>query len=216
MPHRVTQLLIGQLLGQFLAELPVFIDRARNHANVQAFGALGLAEQVKAQAFFAAVSQPLIDRQPIALGFGNLLAVLVEEQLVNHSLGRTAAKRAGNLAALRHAVSQILAAHFVIDAERDPAHCPIDLPLQLGLPAEDRLLDRLALVLEAHDPSFSIDHFDRHLQDNAAGRADRQHRRIGRGAFGPQRRQHDRLNRVITAQHILQGGIKPARIVQLA
>jgi hypothetical protein len=38
------------------------------------------------------------------------------------------------------AVDQVLARHLVIDAERDPAHRPVDLPLQLGAAAEDRLL----------------------------------------------------------------------------
>ena len=67
-PDRIAELLLDRLARQLFAELPVFIDRARDDPDVQALRALGVAEQVEAQAFFAAIGQPLVDGQPIALG----------------------------------------------------------------------------------------------------------------------------------------------------
>src|SRR5690606_20189075 len=116
-------------------------------SDVEALGALRLAKEIEAEALLGAIGQPLVDRQAVALGLGNLLAVLVEEQLVDHVLGHAPAERADDAAGLGDAVGQVLAAHLVVDPEREPAHRPVDLPLQLGLAAENALLDRLALVL---------------------------------------------------------------------
>src|SRR3546814_2695389 len=61
----------------------------------------------------------------------DLLAVFVEEHLVVEAFGRAAAEHARDLRRLGDRIDQILARHLVIDPERDPAHRPIDLPLQL-------------------------------------------------------------------------------------
>jgi hypothetical protein len=66
-PHRVAQLLLHRLAGQLFAELPVFIDRA-GMMPVERLGALGFAEQVEAEGFLAAIVEPLLDGQAIALG----------------------------------------------------------------------------------------------------------------------------------------------------
>jgi hypothetical protein len=42
-------LLLDRLARQLLAELPVFIDRARDDADMERLGALGFAEQVEAR-----------------------------------------------------------------------------------------------------------------------------------------------------------------------
>ena len=39
--HGIAELLLDRLVRIFAAELPIFVDRARDHADVQAFRALG-------------------------------------------------------------------------------------------------------------------------------------------------------------------------------
>ena len=115
------------------------------------------------------------------------------------------------------AVDQILARHLVIDAERDPAHRPVDLPLQLGA-ARRGSTARSARPRprSAISPASASTHLDRHLQHLAARRADRQHRRIGLAPLLAQRRQHHVHDRVVMAQHRLQRLVEPARGVAIA
>ena len=84
------------------------------------------------------VAQPFLDGEAVALRLGNLLALLVEEQLVVEAFRRRAAERAADFAGQLHRIDQVLAGHLVIDAERDPAHRPVRLPLQLAAAAGDR------------------------------------------------------------------------------
>src|SRR3546814_11821090 len=81
---------------------------------------LWLAKREESQAFLAAIAQPFLDRQAIALRLRNLLALLVEEHLIDQSLGLAPAERLGDLARLDAAVGQVLAIHLVIDAQCDP------------------------------------------------------------------------------------------------
>ena len=215
-PDRVAELLLERLLGNLGAELPVFVHRPRDDPDVEALGALRLAEQVEAEALLGAVGQPLVDGQPVALGLGDFLAVLVEEQLVDHVLGHAPAQRADDAARLGDAVGQVLAAHLVIDPEREPAHRPVDLPLQLGLAAENALLDRLALIVEAHDAVRRVDNLDGDLEHRSALRADRQNRRIGRLPLGPKGGQHDVHDRLVALEHQPKGVVERARIVAIA
>src|SRR5215204_6838888 len=164
MVHGVAELLLERLPEIVAAELPIFIDRARDDADMQALGTPWLTVDVKGEARFAAVSQPFLEAQAIALGLGDLLALFVEEHLVIEPFGRPAAERAGDLARLGDAVDQVLASHLVIDAEGDPPRRPIDLPLQLGLATESRLDDAAAvLVVERDLPGFGVDDLDGHL-----------------------------------------------------
>eukprot|EP01136_Pigoraptor_vietnamica_P045843 Opistho-1_new@24326 len=197
---RIAELLLDRLVRIIAAELPVIVHRARDHAHVQRLGLLGLAIDIESEGLVGAIGQPLIEAQAIALGLRDLLALLVEEHLVVEALGRAAAHHARDLARLDHRIDQVLARHLVIDAQRDPAHRPVDLPLQLGLAAQDRLLDPLALIHERDHASLGIEHLDRNLQHDAALGADRQHGRIGRLALGTQRRQHHVHDALIAAQ----------------
>ena len=196
------------------AELEILVHRLWHHTQVQLLGAFGFAKRVKSHAVARAVFQPVLQRQTIALRLRNLLALFVEEHFVDQRLGRPSAKYARNLAALHAAVGQILAVHFIIDAQSDPAHRPIDLPLQLGFAAQDRLRYDVAIVVETDQTGLGIDDLDRHLQHDAGLLANRQDGRIGRGAFLAQRRQHDVHNALIVAQHVLQRLIKPTRFVE--
>ena len=127
-------------------ELLVLVDVARDDVEIEPLGRLRLAIHEQRQAFRAGVAQPFLDGQPVAFRLGDFLAVLVEEQLVVKAFRRQAAERAADFARQLDRVDQILAGHFVVDAERDPAHGPIGLPLQLAAPAGDGRGDALAAV----------------------------------------------------------------------
>ena len=77
---------------------------------------------------------------------------------------------------------EILAGHFVIDAERVPAHRPVGLPLQLAFAAGDRRLERFARlrVAPADGSRLGVMGEHRRLHDDAGQRMDRQEGRIGR------------------------------------
>ena len=118
-------------------ELIVFVDVTRDHVEIEPLGRLGLAVHEQRKALGAGVAQPLVDGEAVALRLRDLLAGLVEKKLVVEALRRHAAERAADLAGQLHRVDQILAGHLVIDAERDPAHRPIGLPLQFAAAAGD-------------------------------------------------------------------------------
>src|SRR4051812_43621031 len=107
--HRVAELLLERLTRIIAAELPVFVNGARDEADVQALRALGLAIDVEAQARLAAVAQPFLEAEAVAPGLRDLLALFVEEHLVIEALGRAAAEHPRDLAGLGDAVDQVLA-----------------------------------------------------------------------------------------------------------
>ncbi len=112
---------------------------------------------------------------------------------------------------------QILAGHLVIDPERQPAHGPIGLPLQLAAPAGDQGGDALAAfrILVGDGAGRGVVRHDRHLQHDAGARADRQKGRIGLRPLGPQRRQHDGHHGIEAREHAQQRGVEAAGAVAL-
>src|SRR5689334_14824815 len=104
MMHGIAELLLDRLARIVPAELPIFVDRARYHADVEALRALGLAVDIESEALLAAVAQPVLEAEAVALGLGDLLAFFVEEHLVIEALGRAAAENARDLPRLYHAV----------------------------------------------------------------------------------------------------------------
>ena len=81
-PHRVLHLGCAILITDLCAMLVIFIDCLWNDVKMQPLGPLWLIIHEQRQRFGAAISQPLINGQAIALGFGNLLAIRVKKQLV--------------------------------------------------------------------------------------------------------------------------------------
>src|SRR3569623_1645746 len=136
MMHRIAELLLYRLLRIVSAELPIFVDRAGDDADMQALRALRRAIDVEGEARLAAVAEPLLKAESVALRLRDLLAFFVEEHLVIESFGRLPAEDSSDLAGLDHAVDQVLAGHFIVDAERHPARRPVDLPLELARAAE--------------------------------------------------------------------------------
>src|SRR5690606_18569566 len=155
--------------------------RARYDVEIKPLGRLRLLEHVERKALRRRIGEPLVNSESIALRLGDLLALLVEEKLVVEALGRAAAERGADLGRELHAVDQILARHLVIDGKGRPAHGPVGLPLQLGMPASYWRFEPLAGVGIAPDDRAGIElsFLNRHLHDNAGLRVDWQERRIG-------------------------------------
>jgi hypothetical protein len=93
----IAEPLVPGLRGIGGKELLIFVDRPRDDAEGKLLGALGLAVDVESQAFGRAIGQPFVDGDAVALCFGDLLAILVQEQLVIEPFGRAAAQDAADL-----------------------------------------------------------------------------------------------------------------------
>ena len=119
--------------------LKIFVRRLGDHVEEEPLRRLRRLVHVVGQALGRAVAQPFLHRQAVALGLRNLLALDVQEELVVEAFRRHAAERRTDLAGELDRVDQVLAGHFIVDAERKPAHRPIRLPLQLAM----RILDLL-------------------------------------------------------------------------
>ena len=172
-PDRVHQPLLGVLPLIGFEELLVLVDVARDHVEVEPLRRLRLAIHEQRQAFRARIAQPFLDGEAVALGLGNLLALVVEEEFVVEALRRRAAERAADFARQLHRIDQILAGHLVVDAERDPAHRPVRLPLQLATAAGDGRRHPLAglRVVIGDRAGGAVARHDRHLQ-HFAGRGE--------------------------------------------
>ena len=153
--------------------------------------------------------------RPLPFDFEIFWPLLVEEQFVIEALRRRAAERRADLARQLDRVDQILAGHFVVDAERKPAHRPVRLPLQLAVAAGDGDRDALLRfrIVVGDGAGLDVVRNDRHVQHHAGARADRQERRVARGALLAKRRQHDLHDRIEPFQHAQQRGVETARRV---
>ena len=211
-PDRVAEPLVLGLAGIGGEEREVLVDRARDDVEIEPLGRPRLLEHEERQALRRGVGQPLVDGEAVALRLRDLLAVLVEEELVVEALRRRAAERSADAARQLDRVDQVLARHLVVDAERRPAQRPVGLPLALDVAAGDRLLDQLAGVGIAVDDGAGVELAldDRHLQHGAGHRGDRQERRIGLAPLVAERRQHDRHHLVIGREHLQQRRVEAA------
>ncbi len=192
-PDRIGELLPGILPRKAVEELLVVVDVARDDVEVQPLRRLRLAVHEQRQRFRRGIAQPFVDGQAVALRLRNLLALVVEEQFVVEAFRRRAAERRADLAGQLDRVDQILAGHFIIDAEREPAHCPVRLPLQLAMAAGDGNGDaflRLRIVIGdraglARRARRSAPAAPRRCADRSAGTANRSPRapRAGVGSM---------------------------------
>src|SRR5579871_6105675 len=97
-PDRIAELLARVLTRKTLEELLVVVDIARDHVEVQPLGRLRLAIHEQRQRFRRGIAQPFVDGEAVALRLRDLLALLVEEELVVEALRRRAAERRADLA----------------------------------------------------------------------------------------------------------------------
>ena len=215
MPDRIAEPLLDVLPLVAVEKLLVVVDLPRDHVEVEPLRRLRLAVHEQRQRLRRRIAQPFVDGEAVALRLGNLLALLVEEELVVEAFRRRAAERAADFARELDRVDQVLAGHLVVDAERDPAHRPVGLPLQLGAPAGDQRGHRLlgVGVLVRDRAGLGVVREHRHLQHDAGRRRDRQERRIGLRALLAQRRQHDVHHGVEALQHLEQRRVEAARHV---
>src|SRR5215468_4394225 len=112
-PDGIAELLLAILARKAIEELLVVVDIARNDVEIEPLRRLRLAIHEQRQRFRAGVAQPFLDGEAVALRLRDLLALLVEEQLVIEALRRRAAERAGDLAGQLDGIDQILAGHLV-------------------------------------------------------------------------------------------------------
>ena len=118
-PDRIGQLLPHVLPRIGVEKLLVVVDLARDHVEVEALGGARLAIHEERQALGACIAQPFVDGEAVALRLGDLLALLVEEELVVESLERRRSRAPlADLAGELHRVDRVLAGHLVVDAER--------------------------------------------------------------------------------------------------
>src|ERR1019366_8424575 len=97
MPERVFELSGGRLARIALSESNIFVDGARDDIEIEPFCASRLLIHIEREAFGRCVMQPVLDGEPVALGLGYLLALVVEEQLIAEPFGGIAAKQAADL-----------------------------------------------------------------------------------------------------------------------
>src|SRR5689334_11223987 len=97
-PDRVTELLLAVLPRKAVEELLIVVDVARDDVEIQPLRRLRLAIHEQRQRFRRGVAQPFVDGQTITLRLRDLLALLVEEELVVETFGRRAAERTRDLA----------------------------------------------------------------------------------------------------------------------
>ena len=110
---------------------------------------------------------------------------------------------------------KILSRHFVIDAERVPAHRPVRLPLQLATPARHGRFKLLQgrWIAPSDRARGRVMRQHRRLHDHACFRVDRQEGRIGGCPLLAQRGQHDRLHLVEQGEHPQERLIEPPGLV---
>ena len=173
-----------------------------DHVEVKPLGAAGLVVHEERQAFLGAVGKPFLECQAVADLLRDLLPALVEKELIRHVRRRPGAKHAGDLRPEFIRRDQVLAVHLVVDVERDPAHRPVRLPLQLAAsPRHGRLDFRPVLVAVGDRTGIGISGEYGGLQDPAGRRADRQERAVGRAPLTPQRGKDDLGDFVVVLQH---------------
>ena len=212
MPDRIAEPQVRRLSGIGGEKREILVDRLRDDVEIEALRRLRLLVHVERQALRRGVGEPLLDGDAVPLGLRDLLRVLVEEQFVVEAFRRLAAEHLADPARELHRIDQVLAGHFVVDAERRPAERPVGLPLALDPAAGDRRLDQAVGVGIAEDdgPGGDVPFEDRHLQHRAGGRADRQERRVALLALLAEARQHDRHHLVVGGEHLQQRRVEAA------
>jgi hypothetical protein len=104
--------------------LQVLIDGARDHVEIELLGAPRPLEHEEGEAFRRRIREPFVDGEPVALRLRDLLAVLVQEQLVHVVLGCSSAQHLADFAVDRRVGLVILSEHLEVDAERRARRSP--------------------------------------------------------------------------------------------
>ena len=167
------------------------------------------------QAFGGRVGQPFVDRQAIAFRLRNLLALIVQEELIGHVVRFAPAQDLADAVIDRRVGRVVFAIHFKVHIQRRPAGAEIGLPLQFDMAAGDRKRPFAAgLIIEGDGVVLGVDVLHRHIEDPAGFGVDRQEAGIGLLTFIAQGRQHDFHDGVIAFGGQPQGVIETAGFVE--
>ena len=214
-PGGVFELLFGRLLRIGIKEGEVLVHRLRDDIEVKLLGGARLLELVERQAFFRRIGEPLLDRNAVALCLGNLLALLVEKQLVDVVQRRRHAEDFADPVVDAHVGLVVLAEHLEVDTEGCPAHAEVGLPLQLHIATRHRQRRVFAvLVDERHCSRFRVDRLHRHVQHATRGGRDWQERRVRLPPLIAQCRQHHFHDGVVLLRRPHQHRVEPAGLVE--
>ena len=213
------------LFAGLAEEGQIFVGRFRDRIEEQPLGAPRLLVHEQRQALVRRVAQPFLDRQAVAPRLGDLLALVVEEQLIGESGRRRAADGPADPAAQAHRIDQVLAGHLVVDVERRPAQRPVDPPLHLAAAVQhgvfERIADPFAGIVDALEhrrpvarPGFGDDGVVDHLPALGADASlvGVNHRNTANSSCAAPRPagQHDVAHRLVFFQHAQDGLVEPA------
>mmetsp|Transcript_29470 Transcript_29470/g.57733 ORF Transcript_29470/g.57733 Transcript_29470/m.57733 type:complete len:214 (+) Transcript_29470:395-1036(+) len=164
MPHRVVQAGHIILFGIGTQLLVILVHGFGDHVKKHALGRLWLLIHKVRQALGRGIGQPLVNADTIARGFGNLLALVVQKQLIAEVVRGLHAKGPTNRVIDFLVGGMFLAIHLKIHAQGRPTGAKIRLPLQFHIAACDRQghLDPIRIV-KGHSASRRIHMLHRHI-----------------------------------------------------
>src|SRR5271166_5028783 len=97
-PDRISKALLDRLTRIGVEKAQVIVHSARDVVEKKPLRRRRLLIHEKRQALRTRVGEPLVDSEPIAFRFRDLLALVVEKELIIEPLGRPAAERAADFA----------------------------------------------------------------------------------------------------------------------
>ena len=213
--HRVRRLAGVILLWIGAQLLVILVHGLRNHIEEQPLRGLRLLIHEIGQALGRGIGQPLVDRDSVARRFRDLLALIIQEQLIAEMLWRPRPQRPADRVIDRLVGRVFLAIHFEIDAKRRPTGSEIRLPLQLHVSAGDRQRPFAPVFVIERDLALrGINVLHRHIKHAAGFRVDRKENRIGLSPLVAQRFQHDRHQVVIPFRTPQQDLVEPTGFVE--
>ena len=178
-------------------------------------GGLGLEVHEIGQALGAGIGQPLVNRDTVARGFGDLLPIGIQEQFIGEMVRRPVPQDAADFVIDRRIGAVILAIHLKIDPKRRPARAKVRFPLQLHIATSNRHGPFLAvLIVKGDGVGLGADLFHRHIEHPPGFRVKRQKDRIGLAPLFAQRGQHHLHDLIIFFNGASQHLVKLARAIK--
>src|SRR5437762_5219403 len=107
-PYRIDELLLCVLARIGLEETLILIDAARDDIEIELLRLARALIHEELQAFGIGIGQPFVDGETVAFGLRDLLAPLVEEELVIEAVGRQRAQRPADLIGELHRIDEVL------------------------------------------------------------------------------------------------------------
>src|SRR6266567_5013209 len=179
----------------------IVVDGLGYCIKIQALRRARFLEHEERETLLWGVGQPFVNGEPVAFRLRNFLSIFIEEEFIGEGFGRLAAQDSHDLRRQLDRRNKILARHFVIDTQCEPAHRPIGLPLQLASPTSDWYFGAPALVLIDDGSGFGIPRDNRDLQHATALPRNRQEWAVRRAPFRTECRQNNVSDFFVPAEH---------------